>query len=386
MFNTLDNQKITKEKIINMPAELTFSFSIIGILISFPVLHYVSERYFIPSLDQIASRLKMSSDIAGSTLMAVGSSTPELAIVLFAIFLPGSHLDIGVGTIVGSALFNLLVIVGIVMFISKSKLTWQPLVRDLIFFAMSVIFLISFYWNGSIDLIEASLFVLVYISYITVMYYWKRLFPYRDTEKDLKAKTNLSNTVSFNLVGLNNIKRKIASLLDKSDAKVMRNFPILKNHYISFFISIVIITFLGWILTVSAINISKFSGINEVLVGLIIIAVGTSIPDLFSSIIVAKQGRPGMAINNAIGSNIFDILIGLGIPLIILISITNEKVQVDSSNLIESFILLFGSVVLLTVALYLTKWRAKKIIGYLLIGLYIAFIIFEIIKLALFTT
>ena len=368
-----------------MTAELTFSFSIIGILISFPVLHYVSERYFIPSLDQIASRLKMPSDIAGSTLMAIGSSTPELAIVLFAIFLPGSHLDIGIGTIVGSSLFNLLVIVGIVMFISKSKLTWQPLVRDLIFYTISVILLIYFYWDGSIDLIEASSFVLVYISYITVMYYWKRLLPYRDTEKDFKAKTNLSNTVSFNLAGLNKINKKIAGLLDKLDAIVMRNFPLLKNHYISFFISIGIITFLGWILTVSAINISKFSGINEVIVGLIIIAVGTSMPDMFSSLIVAKQGRPGMAINNAIGSNIFDILIGLGIPLLILISITKKAVIVNSSNLIESFVLLFGSVILLTVAFYITKWRTNKIIGYLLIGLYIAFVIFEIIKVALST-
>ena len=89
-----------------------------------------------------------------------------------------------------------------------------------------------------------------------------------------------------------------------------------------------------------------------------------------------------MAINNAIGSNIFDILIGLGIPLLILISITKEVVIVDRSNLIESFILLFGSVVLLTVAFFVTKWRPIKIIGYLLIGLYIAFIIFEIVKIA----
>jgi len=255
----------------------------------------------------------------------------------------------------------------------------------LIFYTISVILLIYFYWDGSIDLIEASSFVLVYISYITVMYYWKRLLPYRDTEKDFKAKTNLSNTVSFNLAGLNKINKKIAGLLDKLDAIVMRNFPLLKNHYISFFISIGIITFLGWILTVSAINISKFSGINEVIVGLIIIAVGTSMPDMFSSLIVAKQGRPGMAINNAIGSNIFDILIGLGIPLLILISITKKAVIVNSSNLIESFVLLFGSLVLLTVAFYITKWRTNKIIGYLLIGLYIAFVIFEIIKVALST-
>lgn len=368
---------------INIPPELTFALSIAGILLSFPLLHYVTEHYFIPSLDHIAKRLKMSSDIASSTLMAAGSSTPELVIVLFAIFLPGSHLDIGIGTIVGSALFNLLVIVGIVMFISKSRLTWQPLIRDLIFYAISVILLIYFYWDGSIDIIEASSFVVVYIFYIAVMYSWKRFRPYRDVENNLMAKTNQSTTVSFNLKGINNLNQKIAGLLDKLDALIMLQFPQLKNLYVSFFISIGIITFIGWVLTLSAINISRFSGINEVFVGLFIIAVGTSLPDLFSSIIVAKQGRPGMAINNAIGSNIFDILIGLGIPFLILISITKEVVIVDMAALIESFILLFGSVVLLTIAFYLMKWRANKIIGYLLIGLYIAFIIFEIVKATL---
>ena len=368
-----------------MPAELTFFFSIIGILISFPVLHYVSERYFIPSLDHISKRLKMSSDIAGSTLMATGSSTPELAIVLFAIFLPGSHITLGIGTIVGSALFNLLVIVGLVMFMSKSRLTWQPLIRDLIFYAISVLLLIYFYWDGSIDIIEAISFIMVYIIYIGIMYFWKKLIPYKDIEKKLKTKSNLSNTVSFNIIGLSNLNKKTASLLDKLDAFVMRKFPQLKNLYLSFFISIGVITFLAWVLTVSAINISMFSGINEVIIGLIVVAVGTSLPDLFSSLIVAKQGRPGMAINNAIGSNIFDILIGLGIPLLILLSITKEVVIVDRSNLMESFVLLFGSVILLTVAFYITKWRANKIIGYILIGLYISFIIFEIIKVALST-
>lgn len=365
-----------------MSPELTFIFSILGILLSFPVLHYVVEHYFVPSLDKIATRLKMSSDIAGSTLMAAGSSTPELAIVLFAIFLPGEHYTLGLGTIVGSALFNLLIIVGVVMIISKGKLVWQPLIRDIFFYALSVILLIYFYWDGKIDGMEALFFIIIYIGYIAIMFYWKRLMPYRDMEKSINIIPEQPIKPTSNNILKEQIKH-INSFLYKLDRFLLRIFPQLGNLYVSFIVSICIITILSWILTESALNISNFSGIHEVYIGLIIMAVGTSIPDLISSVIVAKQGRPGMAINNAIGSNIFDILIGLGVPLLLMIIFYKETIIVDQTNLKESFFLLFGSVILLTIAFLITKWRTRKIVGFMLIGLYVIYIIYEIVNIIL---
>ena len=102
------------------------------LIISFGAIHFVSERYFVESLDHLSKKLRLSSDMAGSTLMAAGSSAPELAVALFAILMKGNHEAIGVGTIVGSALFNILVITGVVMYIrGKSKLIWQPIFRDI---------------------------------------------------------------------------------------------------------------------------------------------------------------------------------------------------------------------------------------------------------------
>ena len=84
------------------------------LLLSFYLLAKVCDDYFVESLDEIAKKLKLSSDAAGATLMAVGSSAPELFVAIIAVIRPGDHEQIGMGTIVGSAMFNLVVITGVV--------------------------------------------------------------------------------------------------------------------------------------------------------------------------------------------------------------------------------------------------------------------------------
>src|SRR5210317_1742718 len=131
-----------------------FVIDVALLIFSFGAIHFVSERYFIDSLDHISRKLKLSSDMAGSTLMAAGSSAPELAVALFAIFMSGHHEAIGVGTIVGSALFNILVITGVVMLYhrKKKKLVWQPILRDILFYILAVFMLAYVFYTGSLSL------------------------------------------------------------------------------------------------------------------------------------------------------------------------------------------------------------------------------------------
>ena len=136
---------------------------ILALLLSFVVLARIVDLFFIASLDRISKDLKLSSDAAGATLMAVGSSAPELFVALFAVLKPGEHQAIGIGSIVGSAIFNLLVIVGAAAVVKKAELNWKPLVRDLFFYTVSVGLLVYFIRNGSFDLAEASIFIVVYI-------------------------------------------------------------------------------------------------------------------------------------------------------------------------------------------------------------------------------
>jgi K+-dependent Na+/Ca+ exchanger-like protein len=339
---------------------ILFLLSTLGLVISLYLLYFFSEYYFIPILDTIGKRLWMSSDIAGATLMAAGSSAPELAVVIVSIAKSGHHEAIGVGTIVGSALFNLFIIVGAVMILAKNaKFQWQPLIRDLLFYALSVILLVIFFRDGSINIFEALIFITSYAGYFIALYNWKKLFPYNDLESESK-------------------ERDSTERINKVDAFLKRLVPGINNLYIAFFLIIIIITILSWILVESAINISVILNVPEVIVALTVIALGTSVPDLISSVIVTKQGRPGMAINNAIGSNIFDILIGLGLPLILLLLITSNKIEVSTTDLKLSFMLLMGSIIVLTGTLIINKWKAAKWIGYSMIIIYVVYLSYEI--------
>jgi Ca2+/Na+ antiporter len=210
------------------------------------------------------------------------------------------------------------------------------------------------------------------------MYNWKRLFPYSDGESAKDISGPSSGKESGQQAPRLWIVEQSAHWLRGIDNAIRKSIPWISNLYVSFLFSIVCITLLSYLLLESAVNISRYTGIDEVYIGLIVIAVGTSVPDLFSSVIVARKGRPGMAINNAVGSNIFDILVGIGLPFAILAFMLKESIPVDRSDLFESLFWLLMSLVVLTSAFLFTKWRLKKATGYLLVLVYVAYILWEI--------
>lgn len=348
-------------------------FDFLILIVCFYLLYITCENYFIVSLEKIADKLKLSSDVAGATLMAVGSSAPELFIVLFSIIIPGNHLEIGIGTIVGSALFNLLFIIGAVGLISKSRLIWQPVVRDALFYFVSILLLIFILKDAQISLFEASILILCYVIYVFSFRIWKKIFPYKDyiEEKDNQIKNNSSKKFSTNL--------------NKITIKILNNIFIFRNNYIFiFFASIIFIAFLSWRLVESSISIAHILNIPEAIISLTILAIGTSIPDLFSSLIVAKRGKGSMAISNAVGSNIFDILIGIGLPFFIYRFFSLNSITVMNNDITFSIILLLGTLIILVVLLLLNKWKLGIKSGLILITIYLAYLFYEILNFYLF--
>jgi len=323
-------------------------------------MHFISERYFIDSLDHISKKLRMSSDMAGSTLMAAGSSAPELAVALFAILMKGHHEAIGVGTIVGSALFNILVITGVVMYIRRSvKLVWQPIFRDIVFYILAILLLAYTFHAGEITLLSGILLVGTYIVYVVVVYFWKRIFPYEDKEDDPEKK----------MWPMEEKRSLLHSGFKAIDSYASR------FQFVVFVVSIAMISLLSWVLVSSAVGISEALGIPELLIGITIVAIGTSVPDLISSVIVARQGRPGMAINNAIGSNTFDILIGLGLPFLLYVLINGEGFGLISNDLYVSIGILLSSSIILLIFFMLGGWRSSRPVGIVLIILYFAYLV-----------
>jgi len=342
--------------------------SIIALIISFYLLAEISDRFFVVSLDKISHRLNMSHDMAGATLMAIGSSAPELFVAIIAIFKPGGHGDIGIGTIVGSALFNLLVIVGAVGLVKRTTLTWQPVIRDLLFYLLAIIALYYVLSNGHVSLIEAAIFIALYGVYVFAVVNWSKWFKYTTKDEDPEEDEEEPKT------GLMKLFMPFDWLLEVI-------FPKPKYYFLTFFISIAFIGAICWVLVESAIIISHTLDIPEVVIALTVLAVGTSVPDMMSSVIVAKQGRGGMAVSNGIGSNIFDIFIGLGLPWLIKSYLVNSDIVTNIEGLGISIGLLFISCLILLFTLILRRWRLSQGLGFVLILLYILYVIWEIVKI-----
>ncbi len=346
-------------------------FYLLALLVSFYFLAIICDRYFVVSLDKIAIKLKMNSDMAGATLMAVGSSAPELFVSFIALFRPGNE-ALGAGTIVGSALFNILVIIGASAMVRKAFIAWQPIIRDTLFYSLSIILLLYSFWDGHITFLESLMFVAFYVIYVLAVMNWRRILPYKEEKQQPAEVLNEG-------IKKEHDKKILARFLSFVNKGMDYIFPSAEKYWLTFFISISFIAGLSWVLVESAVGMAAILNIPAVIIGLTVLAVGTSIPDLMSSMIVARQGRGGMAISNAIGSNIFDILIGLGLPWAI-VTAGGAVVPVATENLNSSIILLFATVIAILSFLILKKWHINKFAGIILVSFYIAYLIWSVLQ------
>ncbi|XP_073824070.1 solute carrier family 24 member Nckx30C isoform X5 [Musca autumnalis] len=142
---------------------------IIGVIYMFVALAIVCDEFFVPSLDVIIEKLGITDDVAGATFMAAGGSAPELFTSVIGVFV--SFDDVGIGTIVGSAVFNILFVIGMCALFSRTvlSLTWWPLFRDCTFYSISLLVLIYFFRDNRIWWWEALILFCIYICYVGFM-------------------------------------------------------------------------------------------------------------------------------------------------------------------------------------------------------------------------
>ena len=153
---------------------------IFGVLYMFFAIAIVCDEFFVPSLEEIASErhMNLSMDVAGATLMAAGGSAPELFTALIGTF---QESEVGFGTVVGSAVFNVLFVIGMCAMFSKEvlALTWWPLARDCAYYTIGLIVLACFcgYSSpGKIELWEAIVQFLLYFGYVLVMKFNEKIY------------------------------------------------------------------------------------------------------------------------------------------------------------------------------------------------------------------
>lgn len=166
---------------------------IFSVLVIFVALAIVCDDFFVPSLEAISEKLDLSEDVAGATFMAAGSSAPELFTSVAGVTVES---DVGIGTIVGSAVFNLLVIIALTAALAGQvlQLDWRPLIRDSICYALSLGFFSWFAWDGKFELYESIILLGLYFLYIVLMKFNTRLMDLMGGAKHKGGQVSPQNT------------------------------------------------------------------------------------------------------------------------------------------------------------------------------------------------
>lgn len=164
---------------------LDVAWRVAAILFLFCGIAVICDDYFTPALEGIVEAWDLSEDVAGATFMAAGSSAPELFTSLIAVFAPHEPCTadtegVGVGTIVGSAIFNVLIIIGLSAVLGCApgqplKLDWKPLLRDTIFYVLAIVLLVVCLMDGKVWWHEALTMLSLYVCYIVFMRFNERV-------------------------------------------------------------------------------------------------------------------------------------------------------------------------------------------------------------------
>ncbi|XP_030648924.1 sodium/potassium/calcium exchanger 5 [Chanos chanos] len=412
-----------------------------GIIIYFMIIFYmllavslVCDEYFLPSLEVISERLGLSQDVAGATFMAAGSSAPELVTAFLGVFVTKG--DIGVSTIVGSAVYNLLGICAACGLLTSvvARLTCWPLFRDCLAYAVSVSAVIGIISDNRVYWYDAACLLLVYGLYIVVLcfdiriseYMMRRFSPccaclrkssqeqseqqplvgwHNDTSLRVHQRSRADSGIfqedsgyshlSLSLHGLNEITEEQKSVFTMPENDLKRILWVLslpvtallyvtvpdcrkrlwkKCYMITFLMSAVWISAFTYVLVWMVTIVGETLGIPDTVMGLTLLAAGTSIPDTVASVMVAREGKGDMAMSNIVGSNVFDMLC-LGLPWFIktVFVDTDSPVEVNSTGLVFTSSTLLLSIVFLFVAVHVNGWKLDWKLGLVSLFCYILF-------------
>lgn len=152
-----------------------------------------------------------------------------------------------------------------------------------------------------------------------------------------------------------------------------------KFFAISFFGSILWIAGFSYLMVWWATVTGDTIGIAPEVMGLTFLAAGTSIPDLITSVIVARKGFGDMAVSSSVGSNIFDVTVGLPLPWLLYSLVFSEPITVDNKGLVCSIILLFTMLLAVFISIIVSGWKMSKLLGVAMFFLYFVFVVVSLL-------
>ncbi len=293
--------------------------------------------FFVDGSSSIAKILKVPSIIIGLTIVAMGTSAPETAVSISAAF-KGAN-EIAVSNVVGSNFFNLLMVVGVCALMQPVHITKDLIKRDYPISILATVLLLALLLAGKLISGEPGLsnwcgilMLIFFAAYLIAL---------------------IRSTLASRTAGANS---------DEEDEIKQRSLPV------SIFLILVGLAgvIIGGDLVVdNATLIAKEFGMSNTLIGLTIVAIGTSLPELVTSIVAAKKNEADLALGNVVGSNIFNVLLVLGI------SSTVHKITVNLDSVIDVCLLI--AVNLIVLAIILKKSTVGKGIGAFMIAIYVLY-------------
>ncbi len=335
-------------------------FNILFLIVGFIILIKGAD-ILVSGSSSLAKKFGLSGLMIGLTVVAFGTSAPELIVNIFS-SLAGSS-DIGMGNIIGSNITNILLILGISAIISNLQVADSVIKKQLPFSILSVLVLFLLINStlinkiGSDGLYPSGGYIL--ITFFVIFLYFTFSFSQKSaTEAKRKVKDVFNYILFFFLT-----KKRERKAEDIKDLNIWLILVFITLGMAGLFIG-------GKLIVDNATALALSFGLSQAFIGLTVVAIGTSLPELAASIIAARKNQIQMAVGNVIGSNIFNLLWVLGISSIINPIGFNPVLNFDILFLIFISILLFG-LIYMGKRFYFTKKE-----GYILVGLYIAYIIF----------
>ena len=336
------------------------------------VLLVKGSDFFVKAAAAIATKLGVSEFVIGLTLVAIGTSIPELASSVAASLQQQS--DIVMGNIVGSNIANIGLILGVAASLAVIKTREEMLKRDgyLMLFAALVLYI--FIINGEISRIEAVLFLLLYVAYILFLlkekpqfkgaYGFKEFLSYFFKFEYVKT---VLDAVSNHRQGRNNDKNASGVTAQSKEAKT----GFLKDIAVLILGGAAVIVGAHYLVT-EAVFFADYFLISKMLIGITIVAIGTSLPELSVSVSAARQGYGDIAVANVIGSNIANIFLILGVSASVFpIAVTHGTLVI-----IAPFMILMSVLLLIFIK---TRWELSRREGLALLVLYGAFMAFLVV-------
>ncbi len=279
----------------------------IALILLATIIIWRAGDFFSSAATYIQEKHDIPQSIKAAVIDAIASSFPEFCVAVIAVLMIG-RAEVGISSIVGSALYNVLVIPAASGLVAASPMVISREVvwRDNIFYFGVVLLLGAILWifPNEWGAGVALLFLLAYLGYVFLLH------------RDFKKSRNQEREA--------NITEKIVD--DEDDELELTSE---KNAWFWILIMMIIMGGASHLLVESSLALGDMLGIDGVIMGFVVIAAGTSVPDTALSVISAKKGQYDAAVSNVFGSNIFDICVCLSIPILLALAMSGETTNIN---------------------------------------------------------